>query len=243
MIKQYNFGPWGELADPSPFCLKLDAYLRMADLEFESVSGAKNLKQAPKGKLPYISDQGKIIADTTFILDYLKQTYGDPLDSDLTDEQLAIQHAFTKMLEENLYWCLLWSRWISSEGWPEMKSAIFGKLASPLRAVVPGIVRRGVRESRKRQGLGRHTEMEIKQIARNDFQALSSYLGQKRYFFGDQPATLDAIAYAFLASFVLAPFDSSMNDIATEYSNLVAFCERVHSRWYAQPAPAAEAGE
>ena len=243
MIKLYNFGPFGDLADASPFCLKVDAYLRMTGLEYECLSGAKYLKQAPKGKMPFISDQGKLISDTTFILDYLKQAYGDPLDNDLTEEQLAVQHAFTKMLDENLYWCLVWSRWISDEGWPTIKQAFFSKLPWPVRVIAPGIMRRGIRESLKRQGLGRHTEMEIKQIARNDFQALSSYLGQKRFFFGDEPASLDAVAYAFLGSFILSPIDSSMTDIAKEYSNLVAFCERVHDGWYGEAAATAATGE
>ena len=39
--------------------------------------------QGPKGKLPYITDGANTVADSTFILDYLKATYGDQLDAGL----------------------------------------------------------------------------------------------------------------------------------------------------------------
>lgn len=232
MINLFNFGPFGNLPDPSPFCLKIDAYMRMAGLDYESASDVRNLRNAPKGKLPYITDQGMTLGDSAFILDYLKQTYGDPLDANLTEEQLAVQHAFVKMLDENLYWCLVWSRWISDSGWPGTKNAFFGDMPWFLRAIVPNRLRKGMRRTLHRQGLGRHSESEIKQIMRNDLQALSTYLDQKPYFFGNEPATLDAVAFGFLAEFVLSPVDTTLTSIAKEYKNLLQFCERVQARWY-----------
>ena len=63
MIKLYNFGPFGDLPDPSHFCVKVDAYLRMTDQPFEVVSAMDNLKIAPKGKLPFIEDNGEKVAE------------------------------------------------------------------------------------------------------------------------------------------------------------------------------------
>jgi len=40
MIKLYQFHPaWG-LPNPSPFCMKVETYLRMAGLPYEGVNGA-----------------------------------------------------------------------------------------------------------------------------------------------------------------------------------------------------------
>ena len=50
MIKLHIFGDFGRLPDPSPFCVKVDCYLRMAGLPFETVAGMDNLQKAPKGK-------------------------------------------------------------------------------------------------------------------------------------------------------------------------------------------------
>jgi glutathione S-transferase len=71
MIKLYKFGSIGDVCDASPFCVKVEAYLRLADLPYETLSGAQYLRKAPKGKLPFIEDNDNIIADSSFILKYL----------------------------------------------------------------------------------------------------------------------------------------------------------------------------
>ena len=114
MITLYGFGQNLGLADPSHFVLLVDCYLRATGLEFETVSDINDLKTAPKGKLPYMDVDGNMIADSAFILDYLKDNFGDPLDKDLNDKQKATCHAYKKMLEENLYWCMVWLRWIDN---------------------------------------------------------------------------------------------------------------------------------
>lgn len=232
MIKLYNFGQFGELPDPSPFCLKVDIYLRMAGLNFECVSGIDNLKKAPKGKLPFIEDEGKIVADSEFIIAYLKERYGDTLDGHLDPEQKATAHAFVKMMDENLYWCLVWSRWVSNEIWPQLKESFFGKLPFFLKDMVAKKVRKDVIKSLRGQGLGRHSEQEIKQILATDLKALSDFLGDKSFFFGDQATTLDAVAYGFLAELALAPLQSSLTEIVKNYPNLVSFCHRIQKTYY-----------
>jgi hypothetical protein len=62
MIKLHKFGPVGDVCDASPFCVKVEAYLRLAGLPYDTRSGAQYLRKAPKGKLPYIEDKAKLIA-------------------------------------------------------------------------------------------------------------------------------------------------------------------------------------
>src|SRR5690606_15668734 len=131
MITLYHFGPAFGLPDPSPFCIKVDLYLRAAGLEFECNPGFQHLRTAPKGKLPYIDDDGTRIADSEFIISHLKAKYGDPLDGGLGAEQRAVAHAFTKMMDENLYWCMMYSRWLDPRTWPTVRETLFGKLPAP----------------------------------------------------------------------------------------------------------------
>ena len=60
---------WGR--NVSPFGLKLEAWLRLADIPY-TVEPSTNLGKAPKGKLPYIRDEGRLIGDTTLIIEHLK---------------------------------------------------------------------------------------------------------------------------------------------------------------------------
>ncbi len=61
MIRLYGFGSASGLPDFSPFVLKTMLLLRLAGLDY--VVDHSGLQRAPKGKLPYIDDDGVIVAD------------------------------------------------------------------------------------------------------------------------------------------------------------------------------------
>ena len=232
MITLFNFGPNFNLPDPSPFCLKVETYLRATGLEFTIVSDLNNLGSAPKKKLPYIIDNGQVIGDSAFIIEYLKDTYGDPLDQDLNPEQRAIARAFSKMLDENLYFCMLYGRWIDPAAWPVVKQTFFGSMPFPFNKIIPFTAQRSVKKSLQAQGIGRHSHAEILSVARQDLTALACLLGTKDYFLINKPTTLDICAYAFLAQFMIPQYKSGFNDLGRSFTNLVAFVERLKMRYY-----------
>jgi glutathione S-transferase len=232
MITLYHFGPALGLADASPFCLKVHLYLRAAGLEFETRTGYQHLRNAPKGKLPYIDDGGTRVADSEFIISHLKAKYGDPLDGGLGAEQRAVAHAFTKMLDENLYWCMVYSRWLDPATWPAVRSTFFGGMPAPLRLFVPSLAQRRVKKTLYGQGLGRHNPEEILEITRRDLAALSAYLGAREYFLGERITTLDVTAWAFLAGLIIPDLDSELTSLARSFGNLARFVERIRTRYY-----------
>jgi len=234
MIELYKFGPVGSLCDPSPFCVKVETYLRMTGLAYKTHNGAKYLRESPKDKLPYIKDDGKVVADSSFIFSYLKETYGDDLDGPLTKEQRAVAHSFTKMIDENLYWSLVHARWILDHNWVIIRGIFFGTLPFPLRLVIPNMVRKNVLKGMKGHGIGRHSKEEIEEIAAKDLQALSDILGDKTYFFGDRPSTLDAAAFGILSQMILSDtFTAPVFDEARKHKNLVDFSHRIQKKYFA----------
>ena len=71
MIKVFTFRPaWG-LPSPSPFGLKLEAYLRMADIPYEC-EYVQRMTDSPKRTVPWIQDGDRVLADSGFIIEYLK---------------------------------------------------------------------------------------------------------------------------------------------------------------------------
>ena len=234
MIKLHQFAPAFGLPNASPFCLKLETYLRMAKLGFEIPAASLGaISKARKGKMPYIVDQGKTIADTTLVIDYLKATYGDPLDGWLSAEQQAVALAFQRLLEENLYWAVVYTRWIEPAGWAMTKPAFFGSMPVPLRWLVPTLARRGLIKELHGHGMGRHQGHEILVIGQRDITALADYLGDKPYFMGEQPCTLDATVYAFVANLLWAPVESALKQHAQRFPQLEAYCARMRSQYYA----------
>ena len=75
MIKLYQYPPMFGLPNPSPFCMKLETWLRMTGLPFE-IERIVDPRKGPKGKVPWVDDQGKKIADSAFIIEHLENAYG-----------------------------------------------------------------------------------------------------------------------------------------------------------------------
>jgi glutathione S-transferase len=233
MIQLYQFEPAFGLPNASPFCMKVETYLRMVALPFEvPPASLRDLRNAPKGKLPYIKDGDKTLADSTFIINHLKQTYGDRLDGWLSAQQHAVALAFQRLIEENLYWALVHTRWVEPEGWAQTRVVFFAKMPAPLRWFVPSLARRGLIKQMHSHGMGRHSEAEIHAIGKRDITALADFLADKPFFMGDQPCSLDATAYGFLANLIWPPVESALKQHALKYPQLEAYCQRMRSRYY-----------
>jgi glutathione S-transferase len=234
MIKLYQYRPAFGLPNASPFCMKLETYLRMAGLPFEAPPvSLRELGRAPNGKMPYIEDRGHVLADTTFIIDHLQASYGDRLDGWLSTEQKAVACAFQRLMEENLYWAVAHTRWIGAQGWEKTRAAFFAVLPAPLRWVLPPLARRAMLRQMHGHGMGRHTAEEIAAIGRRDITALADFLGNKPYLMGQEPCSLDATGYAFLANLLWPPVESTLKQHAQTYPQLQAYCERMRARYYA----------
>ena len=101
MLKLFQFHPAFGVRNMSPFCLKLETWLRMTGIEYEIV-WTSDTRSAPKGKLPYIVDGEVTLGDSTLIIEYLKGKYGDILDAALSLEQRVQAHVWRKLFEESL---------------------------------------------------------------------------------------------------------------------------------------------
>ena len=232
MIKLHQFAPAFGLPNASPFCMKLETYLRMAGLPHQLVNSG-NVMTAPKGKLPYIDDGGTLVADTSLIIDHLKSRYGDPLDTTLTPLERALATAFQRLIEENLYWAVVHTRWADETGWRKTREAFFAALPAPLRWFVPTLARRALLAEMRGHGMGRHSVAEIHAIGCRDVTAIADFLADKPFMLGPRPTSLDATTYAFLANLLWAPVDSPIRRSALQRPELQAYCERMKARYFA----------
>ncbi len=227
MITLYHFGDAFGF-DPSPFCLKMETYLKLAGHPFQKKRG--NVRKAPKRQLPYIDDDGRIVADSRFVIEYLKATHGDPLDGHLSPAEKSALHAWQRMVEESLYWTIVYSRWIDDAGWKVFSPLVFGFLPGPLRALIPPLVRRRVRRTLDGQGTLRHNREEVYALGMRDVDALAGLLGDRPYMLGDKPTSLDASAAGSLINILHAPLDTPLKAGAAKHANLVGYAERMRAK-------------
>jgi glutathione S-transferase len=230
MITLQTFGPAFGLPDPSPFVTKAEVLLKMAGLPY--AVDTKGFSKAPKGKLPYIIDDGEVIADSTFIRWHLEQKYLFDFDRGLTREQRAVAWAFEKMLEEHVYWTVLHSRWMDDANFDKGPRNFFRAVPAPMRPVVVAMVRRQIRRALHGQGMGRHSPEEIVALGTRSIDATADFLSDKPFMMGTEPTGVDATAFAFISGALCPYFEMPLRNAAERHDNLSRYAERMAERFY-----------
>jgi glutathione S-transferase len=209
--------------------IKAMLLLKFAGLEYSEDRGG--YRKAPKGKLPYINDDGIIVADSTFIRFHIEKKYGFDFDAGLTPEQRAAAWAIEKMCEDHLYFSVLASRWLDDVNFARGPAEFFKILPLPLRLIVPGMVRRKVKETLKLQGFGRHTPAEQNQLAIADVDAIANFLGEKPFLMGERPCGAEAAVFAFVAQ-LLVPLFTTPGGAAEKHQNLISYRNRMLRHYF-----------
>lgn len=222
---------WGR--NVSPFALKLETWLRLADIPF-TIEESTRPDRMPKGKLPCIRDGDRLVCDSSRIVAHLKASRGIDPDAALSDRQRAEALCLQRLLEEHLYFLIVWARWVDPEGWPSVAEGFFAPFPAALRPLGRWTLRARVRRMLHLQGLGRHDPEELEELAREDLGALSTYLGDKPFLMGEQLTTIDAVAFGFLANILLVPIEGRLKRVAQGFPNLVAFCEAMEAGIYGE---------
>jgi len=127
MILLYGFSPAPGLPDTSQFVTKVDCFLRFCGVRYvlKQWQTFDDLARAPRGKFPYIDDEGTIIADSGCIVRHVQQKYDDPLgELALPEPAVAQGLALRRLLEDHLYWVLCYARWLDDSA-----RAIFAPIA------------------------------------------------------------------------------------------------------------------
>lgn len=239
MITLYTFGPYFDLPDASPFVMKAEVLLKMAGLPYKTDTGG--FSKSPKGKLPYIADDGDIIADSTFIRLHIEKKYRIDLDAGLSAPERAVAWALEKMCEDHLYWPGLYARWIIDENFDKGPRQFFAAVPAPLRPLVVLMTRRQVRRNLWGHGMGRHTAPEMDALATRDIDALADFLSEKPYLMGEAPCSVDATIFPFLAHALCPLFDTAIRARAESRPNLVAYRDRLMARYFPDFAADTEA--
>ena len=232
MITLYGFGPAMGLPELSPFVTKAHILLKMAGLPYETDTTFGGFRKAPKGKIPYIRDEGAVVADSTFIRLHIERKHGFDFDRGLTPAERATGWALERMCEEHLYWLIMDVRWFDEASFRAGPARIFRSVPAPARPLIERYVRRMMRRTLQLQGLGRHDAAAKLALAKGDFEAISDILGEKPFLFGEEPHGADASVGAFVIGALAEAVKTPLRDAAGSRPNLVAYGERMTRRFF-----------
>lgn len=219
-----------ELPDTSPFVIKTEVQLKMAGLAYERVPMIP--PQAPLGKLPFIDDHGEVVSDSTFIRTHLERKYGVDLDAGLDARQRAQAWAIERLLEDHLYFAMVWFRWIDPENFAKGPARFADSVPEPQRAQRREQMQAGKRAELHAQGIGRHSPEGIAALGVHSVDALAALLGEQPYFMGASASGVDATALGVLAGILTPFFDTPLQRAAAAHPNLGEYVVRMMQRYY-----------
>ncbi len=230
MLTLHQFVPNPRRPDPSAFCSKVELFLKIHNLPYQGKKG--NSTKAPKGKLPVLLDGSEAVADSDVIIRHLcKKHHIDP-EAGLSPEQKALSFMIRKTMEEHYYFIMLHTRWIDPRGWEIVKPLFFSELPTPIKWIVPAIIRRQVKSGLKAQGIGRHEEAEIEHRGREVLEHLKPFFGKSDYLFGSEPSLVDCTVFPYLWGALHFPSESELKRVTKGYKPFEEYVERILNRYY-----------
>jgi glutathione S-transferase len=237
MIKVHKYGPAFGMPDASPFVVKIETYLRIAGHKYETVIA--DVRKAPRKQLPYVDIDGTIVPDSTRIVDELEGGRAEKLDAHLSDREKSVAVAFKSMLEEHLYFGLLFMRWATDDGWAVFEPTLREMLGaygipSLMRGMVAKAARKQTVSRTVRQGIGRAPRREVAETCNRLVDALSHQLGANTFFCGDRPTTYDATVYAFASGLLCPAFDNEVRKHTANKDNIVAYDKRLKEKYWSE---------
>jgi len=226
MITLFSYPELYGLEDNNPYGLKVFAFLKLSGLPFEH-RHILDTKSAPRGQLPYVTDDQESIGDSDSIIAYLKRKYGLAIDHALTPTQQNLDFLIRRTLDD-LYWVMSYSRWSDPRYWPVFKDAFL--------SAHPGITADSLDAARqynferyRYQGIGRFETSEVYARGIADLQAISNLLGDNAFLFGAQPTSIDASVYGFVANIFFYDIDTPLKQFVLTRPELVRHCRAVRA--------------
>ncbi|KAI6182406.1 hypothetical protein M3Y97_00377000 [Aphelenchoides bicaudatus] len=235
-INLIQFPRCGCIPTPSPFSLKLETWLRFTKLPYTNISNEFKVGSA-KGQVPFIELNGRQLADSNFIIENLKNIFNVNIDRQLSTRERADERAYSVLIEESLFRTLMYNRsrnfkWLGTDkGFARHFTGVKKFIAEKLAVKH---LQNKLKSAANAQGIGRHSAPEVDEIAKKDLSALSTLLGDKPYFFGSHPSTLDATAFGVLAQFIETPLENTDVKTFIEQStpNLLEFVRRIQREYW-----------
>ncbi|MCC2659006.1 MAG: isoI [Panacagrimonas sp.] len=234
MITLYGSTPGWTVPCLGPMVTKLAYYMTLAGIAYTFVpTDLSQLdRDSPNGKVPFIDDEnGNRMADSTLIIDHLRQKYGDALDRGVTPREEAQMVAFNRLVDEHLYWiAVVQPRYVDDGDWHRYLCMIANVTELPPEVKAFGDAWRArVLNGFNNGGWTRLSAEVLYARGRTDIDALSDQLGDRPFFMGDKPRWIDATVLSILRHTIDAPFSFDTKHYGASKRNLVDYMARMKS--------------
>lgn len=230
MIVLFGGGPAFGLPEVSPYVTKTEVQLKIGRIPF--VKELSRPDASPKGQIPFIQDNGRQVADSTFIRAYVERRFGIDLDQGLSSVERAESWAIERMIENHLGWVAGYERFMIEENFRKGPAHWFDGAPDEMREQLIAGLKQQMTTNLRAVGVGRHTPEEITWLGEKSLSSLSILLGDKPYLMGETATAIDATAFGALAQIYSPFFEMPLQRCARECRNLQSYVARLMERFY-----------
>ncbi|CRG87706.1 hypothetical protein PISL3812_04726 [Talaromyces islandicus] len=231
----------------SPFVTKLEARLRFARVSYQIETGSP--RQAPRGKIPYISlshadaAEPVMLADSQLISDTLTDEGILPrLNEALSPVERALDASVRALIEDKLAFLNTHERW--NENYYTMRDKILAAIPYPARMVVGMIVWRKINASLYGQGTGRFSPEEIRASREKVWHHIEDLLADARckagvssdrvfwIFGGSEPTDADTAVFGFIIGGLVCGAAPESGKLIRSLPSVIAYARRIHDEYF-----------
>ncbi|KAI1775343.1 hypothetical protein F4818DRAFT_416348 [Hypoxylon cercidicola] len=231
----------------SPYVIKLEARLRIADVPYTTDVGSP--RSAPKGKIPYMelrdasSDSPLLLCDSALIIKNLTERGVLPdLNGGLSPAERSHDMGLRALLEDKLSFYNGFERWI--QNYYTMRDHVLWPIPYPVRVLVGILAYRKTTATLYGQGTGRFTAEEIAVFRREIWEGFSELLVASRSsskdddgepfwaLGGSNPTEADASLFAFIVSVLICTAAPDSQKVVKSFPVLLDYADRIHDRYF-----------
>lgn len=235
MIDLYQPSPAFELSSINPRCMTVEGFLRVANIAHQVIIDDSN-EQSLSYNMPMIRDNGISISGCDNILHYLQSKLEFSMDGHLSQQQQVLQHCAKRMLNEHLYWALLYSRWAEESCNNTLTKHLFIDVPPPLSGIKAKKLRKYYLQQLDAQGLGKNDANAVYQQAEKDLESLAAILSDRQWFGGDFVSQLDLYAQAYLTQIMISELASPLQKLVQKHGNLTDYQIRAKAVMFPEKA-------
>lgn len=228
-------GEWG-LPSVDVHCLEVMTYAKFSGTPLKTKI-TNNPFKTPHGSLPVFQHENECLTKFGEISAYLRKN-NHTADFELSPKQCAEAFAYSHLIYEKLVPALQFVWWIDSKNFIEFTRPLYAKLLPfPLNFYYPGQYEKHA----KQLAMSLYPEEDdlsvietaVYRQADECLCLLATKLGEKEFFFGQSPSSLDAVVFAHLAPLLKAPLPSAaLQNHLKACTNLTRFVGRVLQRYF-----------
>ncbi|KAF8373486.1 hypothetical protein PRIPAC_79915 [Pristionchus pacificus] len=215
------------MSSVSPFCIKIETFLRLHQIPFERRDSILN--RGENGKVPFIELNGEQTADSNLIIPKLVEHFHIQEYKNETDANIG--HAISSMVDFRTFNIFVHYKTTYSQP-IFMKALAAGFVPDKVVELLTPIVGEYLRSEMHRrvnETIGIFTDDQFNELAKKDLEVYKGLLGDKKYLFGDKMTTADCTLFGHLsATFYLRQDSFPMRTLSSEkFASLASNCRKM----------------